>query len=258
MTKISAVIIVKDGEDLIADCIDSLFFCDEIIVIDNDSKDRTEEIAKRMSAKVFEYDSKDFAKLRNFGLLKATSEWVLYVDVDERISKELAKNIKNLLLKEENEFSAYKLQRKNFYFGNEEWPNIEKIERLFRRRALKKWIGQLHESPLIEGKIGDIEGYLLHYTHRDLSSMLSKTIEWSKIEANLRYKTNHPRMTWWRFPRVMLTAFFNSYITQKGYKAGTAGIVESVYQAFSIFITYARLWELQNRYDKEIENNENN
>lgn len=255
MKKISAVIIVRDGEALIADCIDSLVFCNEIIVIDNNSKDRTAEIANRMNAKVFEYDSNDFAKLRNLGLLKATSEWILYIDADERISVNLAKSIKNLLLKEESEFSAYKLQRKNYYFGDEEWPAIEKIERLFKRKYLKKWTGQIHESPLIEGKVGEIEGYLLHYTHRNLSSMLEKTIEWSKIEACLRYKANHPKMTWWRFPRVMLTTFFNYYIKQKGYKAGTAGIVESVYQAFSIFITYARLWELQNKYDKEAKNN---
>ena len=76
--------------------------------------------------------------------------------------------------------------------------------------------------------------------------MVNKTIEWSKTEAQLRLSINHPKMTWWRFPRVMITAFLNSYIRQGGYKVGMVGLIESVYQSFSMFITYARLWELQN------------
>jgi len=75
--------------------------------------------------------------------------------------------------------------------------------------------------------------------------MLEKTISWSEVEAQLRYDSSHPKMTWWRFPRVMFRAFADSYIRQKGWKAGTAGVVESMYQSFSMFITYARLWEMQ-------------
>lgn len=76
--------------------------------------------------------------------------------------------------------------------------------------------------------------------------MVEKTNKWSDTEALLRFNSNHPKMTWWRFPRVMLTAFFNSYIRQGGWKAGAVGLIESVYQSFSMFITYAKLWELQN------------
>ena len=77
--------------------------------------------------------------------------------------------------------------------------------------------------------------------------MLAKTIKWSDTEAQLRYKNNHPRMTWWRFPRVILQAFYQSYIVQQGYKVGTVGVVESLYQSFSMFVTYAKLWELQQK-----------
>ena len=76
-------------------------------------------------------------------------------------------------------------------------------------------------------------------------------MQWSTIEAELRFKARHPKMTWWRFPRVMFTAFYDSYIKQKGYKVGAVGIMESMYQAFSIFITYAKLWELQNKNDNK-------
>lgn len=247
MIRISAIVITRNVENIIADCLDSLSFCDEIVVIDNKSEDRTIEIAGKMGAKVFEYVSDDFAKSRNFGLEKAGGEWILYVDADERVTKELALNIRQQVLNAKSQFSAFKLKRKNFYFGNHEWPYIERIKRLFKKDKLEGWYGKLHESPRILGEIGELEGYLLHYTHRDLKSMLAKTIKWSKIEAELRFKSGHPKMAWWRFPRVMLTAFFNSYIRQGGWKVGVVGLIEGMYQSFSIFITYSRLWEMQEK-----------
>lgn len=255
MIKISGIIITKNAENLIADCLDSLFFCDEIVIVDSKSEDRTREIAGRMGAKVFECSSEDFSELRNFGLTKANGEWVLYVDADERVTRELVSNIKYKVLgiplhseaSENSNFSAFRIQRKNFYFGNHEWPYIERLERLFKKDKLEGWYGKLHESPRIRGEIGELDGYLFHYTHRDLSSMVKKTIEWSKIEAELRYKNGHSKMTWWRFPRVMITAFLDSYVRQGGWKVGVVGLIESIYQSFSIFITYAKLWEMQQK-----------
>ena len=198
-----------------------------------------------MGAKVFVLKSSSFSELRNFGSQEAKGEWILYVDADERLARKLESEIKNKIL-EEN-FSAYRIKRKNFYLGNNEWPYIEKIERLFKKDQLREWAGQLHESPVVHGRIGDLDGYLLHYTHRDLTSMLEKTIDWSRIEAELRLNKGHPKMTWWRFPRVMLSSFFDYYLRQGGWRLGTVGLIESIYQAFSIFITYARLWEMQNK-----------
>lgn len=249
MNKLSAVIIAKDAEERIADCLESVFFCSEVIVVDNESKDRTAEIAKRMGAKVISYKGNDFSKMRNLGLKEAKEDWVLYIDSDEEVTPKLAKNIQSQISNSSN-IAAYKINRKNFYLGKSEWPKIEELERLFKKDSFKEWYGQLHESPRFNGKVGKTDGYLLHFTHKDLTSMLNKTIEWSKIEAELRFNANHPKMAWWRFPRVMLTVFFDYYIKQGGWKAGTAGLVESIYQLFSIFITYARLWELQKKDKK--------
>jgi len=250
MKDISAIVIVKNGQDLIADCLDSLSFCDEVIVVDGGSNDKTIEIAEKKKAKIFVHEMQNFSESRNFGLEKAEGNWVLYVDVDERVTPELAVSIKRKIVTDMNSgISAYKVLRQNYYLGNNPWPYIEKMERLFKKDKLKGWQGKLHESPIVEGKIGELEGFLLHYTHRDLTSMVNKTMEWSKTEAELRFESNHPKMTWWRFPRVMITAFLNSYIKQGGYKVGTVGLIESFYQAFSMFITYARLWEMQKKRD---------
>lgn len=254
MIKITIIILTKNSENMIADCIDSVSFADEIIVIDEYSTDRTVELAKHLGATVYPYTSESFAKKRNLGLKKARGRWLLYLDVDERVTTELKNAIESVLVRKKDIYAAYRLQRKNFYLGNNEWPTIEKLERLFKKTKLEEWYGELHESPRVNGDIGEInEGFINHFTHRDLTSMLDKTIQWSKIEAELRYKANHPKMSWWRFYRIILTAFYDSYIRQKGYKVGTAGLIESMFQAYSMFITYARLWELQvNASRKEI------
>ena len=244
--KISAIIISKNSEATIEDCLKSISFCDELIVVDGGSTDATLTIAKKYEAKIIKGASNDFARQRNVGLQGAKGEWIFYIDTDERVSKELERSIKKIIDDKSSEV-AYKIKRKNFYFGNHEWPTIEKLERLFRRDALKGWKGQLHESAEVTGSIGELDGYLLHYTHRDLTSMLEKTNEWSEIEARLRLDSHHPQMIWWRFFRVLLTGFYDSYIRQSGWKAGTAGLVESMYQGFSLFITYAKLWEMQEK-----------
>jgi glycosyltransferase involved in cell wall biosynthesis len=243
---ISAIIITKNEENLIADCIDSIGFCDEIILVDNNSIDRTADLAKKLGAKVVEANTSDFSDLRNIGLKHSSGKWTFYIDADERASEELRKSILEVT-KNEVKYSAFKIPRKNYYLGKTEWPKIEKMERLFLKDKLKSWKGELHETPIFEGEAGELGGYLFHFTHRNLTQMLEKTIKWSDTEARLRLRANHPKMTWWRFPRVMVTSFFDSYIKQKGYKAGTAGLIESIYQAYSSFVTYAKLWELQNK-----------
>jgi len=252
MKNLSVVILTKNSENLIADCIDSISFADEIIVIDDYSTDRTSELVKHLGATVYPYSSESFAKKRDLGLKKAKGRWILYLDADERVSAELAVSIKSVLERKNDIYAAYRIQRKNFYLGDNEWPTIEKLERLFKKSKLEEWYGDLHESPRVNGDIGDIEeGFIRHYSHQDLTSMLNKTILWSKIEAELRFNAKHPKMSGWRFFRVMITAFYNSYVNQKGYKAGTAGLIESIFQSYSMFVTYARLWELQESASKD-------
>lgn len=252
MSKLSAIVLTKNEEDMITDCLLSVKFADEIIVIDTVSRDQTVTIAKEHGAKVFEETSGDFAAKRNLGLQKATGEWVFYLDADERITEKLQSAIKEQMNAQGTLPVAFRVQRQNYYLGNHPWPHIEKIERFFKKDALISWQGALHESPKINGEVGDLPGYLLHYTHRDLSQMVKKTNVWSETEALLRIHASHPRMSWWRFPRVMIGAFFNSYFKQGGFRAGTTGLVESMYQAFSMFITYAKLWELQQRNEETV------
>lgn len=243
---LSGVVIAKNSEDVIKDCIISLSFCEEVIIVDGGSTDRTVPLAKKLGAKVVKGVGNNFSKQREIGRNESKGKWILYIDTDERVSEELKKEILHVV-SHEKIIHAFRIKRQNYYLGNHPWPKIEKLERLFQKKYLKGWYGTLHETAMVEGEMGELDGLLLHYTHRNLSSMLAKTIEWSGYEAQLRADAHHPKMTWWRFPRVMLTAFYDSYIRQGGWKIGTAGLIESMYQAYSMFITYARLWELQQK-----------
>ena len=251
MTKISAIVIAKNEETMIKDCLESLSFCNEVIVVDNGSTDKTKEIAESLRAKVYEIKTNNFSDLRNFGLEKAEGDWVLYLDADERIDSQLKEEILKAVNESAHDF--YFLKRRNYYLGKNEWPFIEKMQRLFKKQSLSGWKGELHETPITKGSSAVLSGFILHFTHRDLESMVNKTLVWSSIEAITRYNQNHPHITWWRFPRVMLTAFINSYIIQGGFRAKSVGLIESIYQSFSIFITYAKLWELQHKAKNKLE-----
>lgn len=243
---LTGIIIAKNEAEIIGDALKSISFCNEILVVDNGSEDETPKIANTHKAKIIKTKSSNFSTLRNLGKENATGDYILYIDADERVDETLKKSIL-FEIKSNSSKSAYRINRKNFYLGNNEWPKIEKMERLFKKDKLIEWKGEIHESPVFEGDTGELDGYLIHYTHRNLSQMLKKTIDWSDIEGKIRIEAKHPQMSWWRFPRVMIGSFFNSYIKEKGYKVGVAGLVESIYQSFSTFITYAKLWEMQNK-----------
>lgn len=242
---ISALIITKNDGDVIGDCIKSVKdLADEIIVVDGGSNDNTIEISENLGVKVVKNKFKNFSDQRNLAASLAKNEWIFYIDSDERATPEF---IKNLKLKTENagdDIGGFYVLRKTFYLGKD-WGFSDKVERIFRKGRLKGWHGVVHETPEVEGRLETIDEPILHYTHRDLSQMVEKTNEWSEYEADLRIKADHPEMNVFRFFRVMATGFLRSYIFEKGYKNGTAGLIESIYQSFSVFITYSKLWEKQ-------------
>lgn len=243
---VSCIILAKNEAEIISECFKSLQLLNspEIILLNDYSSDETGEIAKRYKTKIYDFKIDDFSTARNFAAEKAIGKWLLYIDADERLSSELAEKINQTVSKREG-IAAYEITRVNHYLGKC-WPKTEKLVRLIRKEALEKWTGQVHETPSIKGKVSQLSGNLFHYTHRNLNEMIENTLKWSKIEAELRFQNQHPPIIWWRLPRVMLPTFWDYYIRQGGWKVGTVGLIESIYQAFSIFITYARLWEMQN------------
>lgn len=243
---ISAIIITKNEEKMIEDCLKSLSFCEEIIIVDNGSTDNTKDICQRYTDKFFSTTTENFSEMRNLGAEKAQGEWLLYIDADERISDELKRKIIQAV--KTDEYSGYELKRNNNFLGvwvsSGGWEN-EYLLRLIKKSKLEKWSGRLHETAKVSGKIGKINASISHYSHRDLSSMVKKTNEWSEIEANLRYDNNHPKMTVLRFVKLFFKELWTRLIIKKAWKDGAVGIIEAIYQSYSLLITYFKLWEKQ-------------
>lgn len=242
---ISVLIISKNDGDVIGDCIKSVKdLADEVIVVDGGSQDKTIEISEKFGAKVVKNAFRNFADQRNLALSLAKNEWIFYIDSDERATPEFIESIKIKIESADDNIGGFYIKRKTFYLGRD-WGFSDKVERIFRKDKLRNWHGVVHETPDFEGHLEIINEPILHYTHRNLEQMIEKTNDWSEYEADLRLKANHPKMNIFRFLRVMITGFLRSYIAEKGYRNGTAGLIESIYQAFSMFITYAKLWEKQ-------------
>ena len=245
---VSAVIIARNEEKMIANCIDTLRWCNEIIVIDNDSSDGTAELAKRQGAQVVSMNTGTFADFRNKGKSESQSDWVLYVDADERVSPKLKKDIQRAV--RNVEFQAYRIPRNNIHYGTVMqhggwYPDY--VVRLFRKKALKEWTGEVHESAVVEGITGELKEAFIHLTHRNMMDGLQKSIEWTKIEATLMFKANHPRMSTLRLMKVVVTEFLKRFLFKKAWKDGTEGSIEAMVQAMNRFLVYEQLWELQRK-----------
>jgi hypothetical protein len=129
------------------------------------------------------------------------------------------------------------------------WPDY--VKRLFLRRSLQKWIGDVHEEPVLKvlpaGRqgIGHLKNPLIHIKHNNLSEMVKKTNKWSEIEARLMFDANHSKMNIIRFFTAMFREFWLRMVKHKAFLDGGEGTIYALYQAWSKFISYAKLWEMQ-------------
>ena len=263
--QLSALILAKNEEDMIEGCLSQLSFADEIIVCDQNSSDKTVEIAKKYTNKILSSNFWQFDKNRNLLLSQAKGKWVLYVDCDERLTPQLIHEIKNAMKNQKfpeylgpqskssrtrtAECSAFYIPRKNFILGKHVrhggwWPDF--APRLFKKVNLINWTGHVHESPQINGKFGYLDEPLIHLSGRSLNLMLAKSIKWAKIEADLFYKAGSHKVTAPKVAKAALSEFFRRYITKMGILDGTIGLIEAIYQGLHRAMVLTYLWEIQN------------
>lgn len=233
MNKISAIIIGKNTDaKLNKKCLDSVSWCDEIIIVNTDH-------------------GGSFSDWRNEGAKKSKSDWLLYVDTDEIITTELKQIILKCILSDK--YSAYAIPRRNIIFNREMkhcglWPDY--VIRLIKKNKLIGWFGDLHEQPKIDGEIFHLTEPMIHQKHNNLSDMVEKTNKWSEVEAELMYNANHPPMNFFRFTSAGLREFWLRMVVQTAFLDGMEGTIYGLYQVFSRLISYSKLWELQLKSDK--------
>lgn len=244
---ISVIVLTKDEEDRIKACLESVKWADELIIFDNGSVDKTIEIAKKYTDKIISISGIiDYQEVRNKAMEETSSDWVLYLDADERVLEGLRNELTEIT--ESSDKSAYALSRKNIIFGTEVSYGPYKKDwmiRFFKRDKFKTWIGKVHEYATFDGELGYSKNSLLHLTHRDVDHFILKTLNWSNIYAQLLLDSKHPKMSGWRFFRILLTESIEQGIKKGGFFAGTVGVIDSLLQIFSQLITYIKLWQLQ-------------
>ncbi len=239
---ISAVVLTHNDEAILPRCLKSLSWCDEIIVIDDESTDGTIGIANKSGAKVFSRKlNDDFAGQRNFGLEKAKGEWVLFVDSDEVVSRELADEIQGLSYNK----NGYLFKRKDYWGGrwlaHGETGNI-KLLRLAKKDA-GKWKQPVHEEWKIAGKVGTLAHPLLHYPHQNVAQFLDEINRYSTLYANYLYRHGVREPAWQILGKPAAKFFLNS-IVRLGFLDGTAGIMVALMMSFHSFLVRAKLWFL--------------
>jgi hypothetical protein len=236
-------VLTKNSAELLVEALQSVRFADDIIVIDNGSTDATTTIAAKYTKKIFLTKSDSFSEKRNMVLEKAAHNWIYYLDADEVITPQLRTEIAQIV--KQDIPGAYHQPRINYFLGTKMY--VDGMERLFHKNVLTAWEGRVHEHPLITGKTSKLTSPLIHRTHRTISSMLTKTNEWSEIEAQLRIEAKHPPMAWWRLYRIMITVLWQQFIHLHVGQFGRAGIFEGYFQIIDKLIVYTKLWERQQR-----------
>lgn len=245
---ISAVIIAKNEEKQIVDCIERLSFCDEVIVIDDYSEDRTGEVAKRMGAKISKKRlSGSFSDQRNFGLEKARGEWVLFIDADERVSDQLASEIKDKT-REESAVDGYFLKRSDHLWGKKmkhgELGSIHLLRLARRNKGL--WIGDVHERWNVKGPTDYLTNELFHFPHQTLTEFLTEINHYTTMRAEEIFKKKE-RVKPSDVVLYPVGKFFVNYILKAGFLDGIEGLVFAYIMSFHSFLVRGKVWLRQNK-----------
>lgn len=239
--KISATIIARDEERNIARAIESLRCCDEIVVVDSGSIDRTVEIAGKFGARVIESGWRGYAAQKNYAAEQAQNDWILSIDADEALSEALEGDIW-VLKKNGPQFDAYTMPRMAQYLGkwilHSGWYPDRKVRLYHRDKA--KWVGEyVHESVRVTGTVGHLDSNLLHYTCQSFTEHLKTMDRYTTLAAEeivarrkpvgIRHLLADPAWT-----------FVKSYFLQRGFLDGLEGMAIAYMAALYTFLKYAK------------------
>lgn len=257
MSKLSAVISAFNEEKNIERCLKSLSFVDEIVIINNSSTDKTEQIAKKYTKNVFSQVNNplEIDLQKNFGFEKAKGDWILSIDADEEVSKELSEEIKKTIV-EKNSKVGYWIPRKNIIFGkfiqNTGWYPDPQL-RLFKKGFGKFTKAHVHEPLKLDGESGYLKEHLIHHHYDSISDFLKKTINLYVPSETEEYIRKGYVFSYFDAIRFPINEFLGRFFARKGYKDGFHGLILSLLMAFYHFLIFASLWEKQGfkEYDGE-------
>jgi len=247
--KISATIIVRNEEHNIAAVCESVAWADEIVIVDSDSTDRTIEIARKYTDKIFNREFRGYQDKHEFADAQATGDWILWIDADERVTPELRSAIETLRKAiDEDRADGYKIKRKTEYLG--QWIKHSGWYPDYQMRLYRKeksfWAGVApHQTARVNGRVDRLGGELLHYTKRDLSEHHRVTDSYATLGAEYLADSGEKSGAVQILFRP-IAAFFRSYLFKQGFRDGVPGLIIAGFTAYGVFLKYAKVWERKN------------
>lgn len=242
MPKLSVVVLTKNEERNIRDCLERIKWADEIVIIDDFSQDRTLEIAREFTNKIFKNKMEGFGPQRNFGIDKAQGDWICFFDADDRVSPELREEILNTL--KNPEYNAYQIYQKSNYLGK--WIRYcgwySAVMKLLKKNKARFTDDKAVEKPIVEGNIGYLKNPVFHLGYPDISTHMRKISLYSKYEAEQMIKKGK-RFRWSDLVLRPLTKFIQKYFYLQGYREGIHGFILSIMSSFYVFLIYSLIWE---------------
>lgn len=246
--KVSACITAGNEEEKIADCLESVRWADEIVVVDSFSTDRTAEICRRYTDRVYQHEWLGYIGQKNLAKDLAQNPWVLFLDADEVISPDLRDEILDEMTSARcAQVAGYEFPRMVKYLGRwirrGDWYPDVKL-RLFRKDRGRCCGEEPHDRIVVEGRVKRLNSPLYHFTYTDVADQVGTINRFSTITA----VGHHKRGRRFRYSDLWFRPvfrFFRGYILKRGFLDGIPGLVVAVTVAYGVFIKYAKLWEME-------------
>ena len=252
MSKVSALIICKNEEKNIEECIKSLLWCEEIILIDSFSIDNTVNIAGKFKCSIFQNLWKGFAEQRRFALSKVNTEWILSLDADERCTGDLKNEIQGILTGNIIPENGFEIPRKSFFLNK--WikhggwyPNYQL--RLFRKEFAGVSDRLVHESYTVEGSRGKLVNDILHYTVTSVKDYMNKINTYSDLSA--LEKVNRKKIGYFDLLVTPQIAFFQQYFLKGNFLDGVEGLMVSRFHMITKLLNNMKIRELQTKNNQK-------
>ena len=251
MKQLSVVLITYNEERNIVDCLKSVKWTDEIVVVDANSQDGTVELCLRYTNKIFQRAWPGFGPQKNFGIDQVTSEWILIVDADERVTPALRDEIREII-KQPGENVGYHIPRRNFWYGK--WVRWAGMYPDYQLRLFKKSAGRyndvaVHENLILNGPTSYLKNPMDHITERRLSDHMKKFMQYTTLAAEEKAKSRK-KVSMLDLGLNHVATFLKSYLIRQGFRDGIHGFIVSVLAAMYTFVKYAKLWEMYESKDR--------
>lgn len=246
---LSAIVLTKNEKRNIVRCLKSLKFCDEIIIIDDESSDNTVKLTQKHGVRMYKRKlNSDFATQRNYGLSKARGKWALFVDADEVVSKKLQIEIINKINDPLIKYVGFYIKRVDYIFGEQVRYGDSKSAKLLRLAKVRagKWKRKVHEYWDVDGKVSVLDCFLYHYPHWSMGEFV-KSIE---FYSSTHWKSNSKEGKKSSLVKVVawpLGKFVNNYFFRLGFLDGVVGFVTAVMMSFHSFLSWSELWIYQKK-----------